>query len=81
MLDGKLIADDFYNGNAFEVGLRRHAPAILSADLRIAILPLRRNAPIYIAESARPDFGQAADIATLQSIEIIPRYQLRLTAR
>jgi len=26
MLDGKFITDDFYNGRAFEIGLRRHAP-------------------------------------------------------
>src|SRR5262249_10202083 len=45
-LDGKLIDDDFYNGNVFEVGLRRFAPGILSGELRVAILPLRQDAPI-----------------------------------
>jgi hypothetical protein len=30
---------------------------------------------------ARPDFGKAASVANLQRIEIIPRYQLQLTAR
>jgi hypothetical protein len=80
-LDGRFITDDFYNGADFDVGLRRHAPAILDAVLRIAILPLRKDAPVYIVESARPDFGKAADIATLQRVEIIPRYQLDLTAR
>jgi hypothetical protein len=80
-LDGKLVTDDFYNGNAFDIGLRRHAPGILTSDLRIAILPLCKDAPIYMAQSARPDFGDAAAIASLQSIEIIPRYQVQLTAR
>ena len=81
MLDGRLITDDFYNGNGFDLGLRRHAPDILTGDLRIAILPLRKDAPIYMAEKARPDFGKAASVASLQRIEIIPRYQLQLTAR
>jgi beta-galactosidase len=81
MLDGKLITDDFYNGNAFEIGLRRHAPGILKGDLRIAILPLRKDAPIYMAATARPDFGHAASAAALQSVEIISRYQIQLTAR
>lgn len=81
MLDGKLITDDFYNGNAFEIGLRRHAPGILDGDLRIAILPLRIDAPIYMADQARPHFGSADSVADLQSVEIIPRYQLQLTAR
>ena len=80
-LNGKLITDDFYNGNALDVGLRRHAPDILKGDLRIAILPLRKDAPIYMAGSARPNFGSESSIATLESIEIIPRYQLQLTAR
>jgi hypothetical protein len=80
MLDGKLITDDFYNGNAFDIGLRRHAPGILGGDLRVAILPLRKDAPIYMAESARPDFGKADSVVALKSVEIIPRYQVQLTA-
>ena len=80
MLDGKFITDDFYNGNAFDLGLRRHAPEILKGDLRIAILPLRKDAPIYMAERAQPHFGGADSVADLQSVEIIPRYQLQLAA-
>ncbi len=57
MLNGRFLTDDFYNGNTFDVGLRRHAPDILHGDLRIAILPLRKDAPIYMAETARPNFG------------------------
>lgn len=55
-------------------------PEILNGDLRVAILPLRKDAPIYMAEEARPHFGSAESIATLQGIEIIPRYQLQLAA-
>jgi hypothetical protein len=79
-LDGKCITDDFYNGNAFDIGLRRHAPEILKGDLRIAILPLRKDAPIYMAESARPDFGSGTSVGVLQRVEIIQRYQSQLTA-
>jgi hypothetical protein len=81
MLNGQFITDDFYNGNAFDIGLRRHAPEIFNGDLRVAILPLRKDAPIYMAEEARPHFRSADSVAALQSIEIIPRYQLQLTAR
>ena len=66
MLNGKLVTDEFYNGDTFEVGLRRHAPEILSGDLRVAILPLREDAPIYLAKEARPDFGKARSIAALK---------------
>jgi hypothetical protein len=81
MLNGKFITDDFYNGNAFEIGLRRHAPEILQGDLRIAVLPLRKDAPIFMAQGARPDFGEVAAVASLQSVEIVPRYQVQLTGK
>jgi beta-galactosidase len=81
IVDGKLITDDFYNGSVFEIGLRRHAPDILKGDLRIEILPLRKDSPIYMAESARPDFAKAASVAALQCLEIVPRYQLEFSAR
>lgn len=80
-LNGKLLTDDFYNGNAFEVGLRRYAPEILTGDLRVEILPLRKDAPIYLAKEARPDFGSRQAIVLLNSIEIIPRYPIQLKAQ
>jgi hypothetical protein len=80
MLNGRFITDDFYNGNVFDIGLRRHAPDILNGDLRLAILPLRKDAPIYVGDMARPYFGSADSVADLQSVEIVPRYQVQLMA-
>jgi hypothetical protein len=80
-LNGKLLTDDFYNGNPLEIGLRRFAPEVLKGDLRFALLPLRKAAPIYMADQAQPDFGKADSIASLRSLEIVPRYQVQLTAR
>jgi len=80
-LDGQLITDDFYNGNAFDVGLRRHAPDILNGDLRIAILPLRKDAPIYLAKEAQVDWGRQQSVVSLNSVEIVPRYQIQLGGR
>ena len=81
LLNGKLVTDDFYNGKPFEIGLRRHAPEILNGDLRVAILPLRKDAPIYMAKEARPPFGDAQSVVALRSVELLPRYQVQLTAR
>jgi hypothetical protein len=80
-LNGKLLTDDFYNGNALDVGLRRYAPDILSGDLRVEILPLRKDAPIYLVREARPDFGSQRSVLSLNGIEIIPRYQIQLETR
>jgi hypothetical protein len=79
IVNGKFITDDFYNGSAWEIGLRRHAREILKGDLRIAILPLRKDAPIYMAKGARPDFGGKESVAELRSATIVPRYQVELT--
>ena len=80
-LNGKLLVDDFYNGNSFEVGLCRYAPGILTGDLRLSVLPLQRDAPIYLDPSARPSFGGATSLVTLRGVEIIPRYTLTLTPK
>ena len=80
-LNGKLLTDDFYNGNPFEVGLRRYAPEILTGDLRVEILPLRKDAPIYLAKEARPDFGGKQSVVSLNRVEIVPRYQITLKAK
>jgi hypothetical protein len=80
-LNGKLLTDDFYNGNPFEVGLRRYAPEILAGDLRVAILPLRQDAPIYLAKTAQPDFANARSVVALHGLQIIPRYSVQLTAQ
>lgn len=77
-LDGKVLTDDFYNGNAFDVGLWRDAPGILHGDLRVAILPLRKDAPIFMAPAARPDFGGSKAALSLDKVEIVPQYQIEL---
>jgi hypothetical protein len=79
-LNGKLLTDDFYNGKVFEVGLRRYAPEILTGELRVEILPLRKDAPIYLAKEAQPDFGDKKSVVLLKHVEIVARYQAQLTA-
>jgi len=72
-LNGNLIDDNFYAGRTFDLGLNRYAPEILTGDLRLEILPLRKDAPIYLEPKDRPDFGSRESIATVQSAEIINR--------
>ncbi len=72
-LNGKLIDDNFYAGRTFDLGLNRYAPEILTGDLRLEILPLRKDAPIYIEPKDRPDFGGKESLAIVQKAEIINR--------
>ncbi|HPU57645.1 MAG TPA: beta-galactosidase, partial [Verrucomicrobiota bacterium] len=78
-LNGRLVTDDFYNGKPWEIGLRRHAPEILTGNLEVAILPLRKDAPIYMADHAKPRFGKESSVAELRRVEIVPRYRVELT--
>lgn len=80
-LNGKLIDDNFYNGKEFEIGLKRFAPEILKGELRLEVLPLRKDAPIYLAKEAWPDFGKAESTATLQSVEIVNHYRAQLQGK
>jgi hypothetical protein len=70
-LNGKLIEDNFYSGREFDLGLNRYTPDIFIGDLRLEILPLRKDAPIFLEPKAKPDFGTNESLLELQSVEII----------
>jgi hypothetical protein len=72
-LNGKLIDDNFYAGREFDLGLQRYAPEIFTGDLRLEILPLRKDAPIYLEPKARPDFGTNQTILKLLSAELVEK--------
>lgn len=74
----KFITDDYYNGRPLEIGLRRHAADLKEGELTIAILPLQKNAPIFLPESAKPDFGPADSVAVLRSAELVPNLTVEL---
>ena len=70
-LNGKLVDDNFYSGREFDLGLNRHASEVLNGDLRLEILPLRQDAPIFLEPKAKPDFGGKESVVKLQSVEIV----------
>ena len=71
MLNGKLIADNFYAGREFDLGLKRYGSEIFIGDLRLEILPLRKDAPVFIEPKNRPDFGTNETVLKLESAEIV----------
>ena len=78
-LNGRLIDDNFYAGRTFDLGLNRYAPEILTGDLQLEILPLRKDAPVYLEPNDRPDFGGRESIATVQNAEIVNRHEVEFT--
>jgi beta-galactosidase len=78
-LNGHLVTDDFYNGNAFEIGLNRLG-RLTYAELRVSILPLSKTAPIHLPSDARPTYDKSGAALSLESVELIPQYSATFTA-
>lgn len=79
-LERRLLTDNFYNGNAFELGLRRYAPDAYRKELLLKVLPLRKGAPIHLPDDAWPDFGAADSTVTLESVEVRERHEAEFKA-
>ncbi|MGD0479242.1 MAG: beta-galactosidase [Terracidiphilus sp.] len=76
----KLLADDFYNGEPWMVGLSRFLARDGSGNFELSILPLRKDAPIYFEFAAPLEFAPNAQIDKLDSLRLVPEYQLEITA-
>jgi hypothetical protein len=77
-LDGRLIADHFYFGPPWTIGLKRFEPGLLEHGLTLKLLPLQHDASIYLDPSARPDFGEAEALVALRSLKLEPLYSQQI---
>jgi beta-galactosidase len=74
----KLLADDFYNGHPWFVGLGRFLHGRNDATFELSVLPLRKDAPVYF-ELPRPiDFPANGQVDQLDAVKLVPEYQLIL---
>jgi beta-galactosidase len=76
--EGRLLDDDFYNGEAWQVGLRRYRTGGAVPPLTLQILPLRRDAPIFLEPAARAALPHTSQVDRLNAIQLIPQYQLQV---
>jgi beta-galactosidase len=74
-----LLDDDFYNGNTWQVGLRRYRKGGELPQLTLAILPLREDAPIFLEPNVRSALPHVPQVEFVKSIEVVPQYQLSLS--
>jgi hypothetical protein len=72
---GKLATDDFYKGTPFEFALRRLSTPDTDQTLQLQILPLRKDAPIYLPGRENIHFPPSGQIVELQGVEVAPEYQ------
>lgn len=73
---GRLLEDNFYNGITWKVGLKRFQKALEAGPLELYILPLRKDAPIFLEKGEWPEFPKSGQVAELKSLTLVPKYQL-----
>ena len=75
---GRLLADNFYNGKPWRIGLNRFRSQIASEGLELEILPRRADAPIFLDKPYRDSSPRAGQNEQLRSLELQPQYELQL---
>ncbi|MFV0505382.1 MAG: beta-galactosidase [Bacteroidales bacterium] len=71
----RLVADDFYNGTAWEVGLNRLSFELANKSLLLELTAMDKDAPVYFDDETA---GTKALNATLNNVKLIPEYKLEL---
>jgi hypothetical protein len=71
-----MLDDQFFNGSVWEIGLKRFAREIRE-PLTLAILPMRRDAPIYLDRGVA-DMVHGDQTAEIVAVTAVPQYALRL---
>jgi hypothetical protein len=78
--NGKLLDDNFYTGLPWSVGLDRFRKELKAGPLSLEILPLRKDAPIFVETRYWPLFPKSGQAAELRSLTLEPEYQLSINS-
>ena len=76
-----LLSDDFFNGLPWTIGLRRFLESRAVGDLTLEILPLRKDAPIFLEQKYWPTFTEHDQLVRLDRITLIPQYELIIESK
>jgi hypothetical protein len=72
-----MIDDDFWFGETWRVGLKRFKSQ-LGKPLTLTVLPLRKDAPIYLDDAVKAQLPPGAQVANVKSVTLVPQYRLEL---
>ena len=72
--DRKLLDDNFYNGEPWEIGLRRFRASVDESPITLSILSRRKDAPIFLERPFREE-GEG-QVMKLNHVQLIPQYEL-----
>lgn len=78
-IDGRMISDNFCNGDVWEIGLKTFAEQLEEKPLTIYITPLKEGVNVNVESSmaARMEEVSAA-IGTIDEIKVSPVYEIRI---
>jgi hypothetical protein len=76
----RLLTDDFYNGQPWSIGLDRFLDSRGANTFELSILPLRKDAPVYLELPDPLSFSPRGQIDKLGGLSLIPEYQLLIGA-
>jgi hypothetical protein len=75
----RLLTDSFYNGNEWQIGLKRFLPDSTSTTFLLQVLPLGQQAPIFFEPGKKPRFDKDGQAGALDSVEALPEYEVDLS--
>lgn len=75
---GTPVADDFYTGEPWVVGIKRWSPRILGTTVRLVITPLEGDDDVYLERWPVPQ-ERGAQVAKLERISVVHERELRVT--
>ena len=79
--DGTLVDDSFWNGLPWQIGLREIGwNPQQRQSFTVRVLPLPKNYPMYIEQSAKLRFGKTETVTTPPRVRLLPEYRLVLHA-
>jgi hypothetical protein len=78
-MGGQLLDDNFWNGSAWEVGLKEvNAEWRSPRTLELRVLPLPRQFPMYLEKAGDLHFGSSDTANAVTSVRLVTRYRLDL---
>lgn len=75
----RLLTDNFYNGNEWQIGLKRFLPDPTSTTFLLQVLPLSKQSPIFFEPGKAPGFDKDGQAGALDSVEALPEYEVDLS--
>jgi beta-galactosidase len=75
---GRLLDDNFYNGKTWTVGLKRFLAPQGPSTFDLSILPLRKDAPVYLETATPPEFATNGQDISLEGVTLVPEFQLEI---